>query len=220
MSAAPTLAFLDIEAVTLDSAEDVIWEIGVILRHAGPVGVLDTEWRWQLHPNLTKAHPDALAMNRYDERFEVPAGVDALAWDPVRRVGVPAAYDAVAASVHELLSGAVIVGSSPWFDTQRVELFGRVFGLAPTWSHRLVDIKAYAAGYLTGILEERPLLAGQATRIRQAARTLPFDPEQLWAACGAEPATQEERHTALGDARACLRLWDAITATTTEGSTP
>lgn len=40
---------------------------------------------------------------------------------------------------------------------------------------------------------------------------LPWKSDDLSRACGVEPPTEDERHTALGDARWVMRLYDAIT---------
>lgn len=106
----------------------------------------------------------------------------------------------VAASrVAQWTHGAHIVGAVPNFDTEVLGNLLRENGLTPAWHYHLVDVETLAVGWLHA----------------QAAPARPFDfpwkSDDLSRMCGVEPPSDDERHTALGDARWAMRLFDAIT---------
>jgi hypothetical protein len=78
--------------------------------------------------------------------------------------------------------------------------------LAPAWHYHLVDVEALAVGYLHGRHSDVILPDEGYARISP-----PWKSDDLSRAVGVEPATDDERHTALGDARWAMRLYDAIT---------
>lgn len=88
-----------------------------------------------------------------------------------------------------------IVGSVPNFDTERIALLLRRFGYEPGWHYHLIDVENLAVGYIAGM--------------RAVPLSPPWESDDLSLACGVEPPGTE-RHTALGDARWAMRLYDAI----------
>lgn len=94
--------------------------------------------------------------------------------------------------------GAHLVGAVPNFDTETLAPLLREQGYLPAWHYHLIDVEALAVGYLAGRFSRRP------------ADSLPWKSDEISTMCGVEPATDEERHTALGDARWAMRLYDAI----------
>lgn len=86
---------------------------------------------------------------------------------------------------------ATLLGAVGSFDEETYDGLLYRHGLLPTWHHRLVDVRVYAAGVL-GV-----------------------DPtwgfEDALAAFGLK-ADEETRHTALGDARLARDLYDAARA--------
>jgi len=62
-----------------------------------------------------------------------------------------------------------------------------------------VDVEAMVVGYLHG--------AGKGGEIK-----LPWDSDEITRLVGVENSPEEEKHTALGDARWCRRLYNAVTA--------
>lgn len=99
----------------------------------------------------------------------------------------------------------ILVGVGVQFDAEILAgLFGRT-GISASWHYGLVDLKAAAWGTLNSCLG-----GGLITpEILEAAR-LPLRSEQLAAACGVAPPSDEERHTALGDVRWAVRWFDAL----------
>jgi len=64
-----------------------------------------------------------------------------------------------------------------------------------------------AVGYLYSQANEFP--GGKAADF--VAKGLPWDSDDLTAALGLDPVPEDERHTALGDARWVMRIYDAVT---------
>ncbi|MGW4728888.1 hypothetical protein ACWEQC_06855 [Streptomyces shenzhenensis] len=191
------IAFVDCETTHLDASIGAAWEVAVILREFEDDQHTDTEYVWQIRPNLATADPDALRIGRFEERFAVPPGAEA-AWtaDESGHVALMTRREAVTAIVN-VLSGAVLVGSNPGFDDRHLRrLVGR--GRAQ-WHYRPYDIVQLAAAKI-GI---------------EAAGPLPWSARALSRAVGVEPPTEDAAHTALGDARWARDVYDAATRTQT-----
>ncbi|MBE4783942.1 hypothetical protein [Streptomyces caniscabiei] len=188
------IAFVDCETTHLDASIGEAWEVAVILREQHGEQTTDTEYAWQIRPNLAKADPEALRIGRYEERFAVPPNAEA-AWtaDESGHVAPMTRREAVTAIVN-VLSGAVLVGSNPGFDDRHLRrLVGR--GRAQ-WHYRPYDIVQLAAAKIGA----------------QAAGPLPWRAHVLSRAVGIEPPTAEAAHTALGDARWARDVYDAAMA--------
>jgi hypothetical protein len=91
-----------------------------------------------------------------------------------------------------------VVGAVPNFDTERIaRLCGEWFDdwRAP-WHHHLIDVENLAVGYLAAKGEAVPL---------------PWHSDALSARLGIT-APRDERHTAMGDVRWAMRIYDAVTS--------
>lgn len=203
-----SIAFLDTETVTLESGPDVVWEIGVITRDDGRP---DQEWRFQMRPNMAKAHPEALEISGFKDRYLLDGKrAQALGWSPLND-GEPAklTYGGLALNLHTLLAGRSIFGICPSFDTERLGLFlakqwGSSASFRAPWHYQPHDVEDEVAGYLRGT---RAMAALDASPDEVFA--IPRPTELLAEAVGVT-LKPEDKHTALGDARFARDLYDAV----------
>lgn len=126
------LVFIDIESTGLNFETCVPWEVSVI--DADGAVLFDEMW----HPSsyeMADAEPMALAMTNFYERVPSVAPEDSCvhAYDP-------------AAQLARILDKKVLAGAAVAFDMRMLDIFLRNHGQCPTWSHRSVDVQAYAAG--------------------------------------------------------------------------
>lgn len=182
------------------------WEIALIRRD--PDGTERTSWFF-VDINLRTADPFGLKVGRFYDRH--PVGI----WlsTPVevgekcpnfRTDGVTDTWQA-AQTVARMTHGAHIVGAVPNFDTEILATLLREHGLCPSWHYHLIDVENLAVGYLLAQHTEGAV----GDEVRDLASP-PWKSDELMAAIGVEPATEDERHTALGDARWAMRAYDAV----------
>ena len=180
------LCFIDTETTSLRPARQP-WEVAIISRdHTGR-----SEYLERLDVDITKADPAALAVSGFYDRHPrgmVIAGIS----DSVDWWGPVDTYDdhhmRVAVDIAAATHGATIVGANPSFDTETLDRFLRRRGILPSWHYRIIDITSLTWGDFG-----RPVggLDGCAV------------------ALGLE-WPEGDRHTALGDARMCERIWDLV----------
>lgn len=189
------LCFLDTETDGVHQGRKP-WEIAMIRRE--PDGTERTSWFF-VDINLRTADPFGLKVGRFYDRH--PVGI----WlsTPVevgekcpnfRTDGVTDTWQA-AQTVARMTHGAHIVGAVPNFDTEILATLLREHGLTPSWHYHLIDVENLAVGWLAA---------------KDMQCNLPWKSDELMAAIGVEPATEDERHTALGDARWAMRAYDAV----------
>jgi hypothetical protein len=203
------IAFVDVETVTLDAGPDVMWEIGIITRDDN---MPDSEWRFQLRPNMAKANPVSLEIGRFKERYELAGKrAQAIAWSPLND-DAPATmtYGALALTLHTLLDGRSVFGICPSFDTLRIGLFLRKqWGDSPTYRdpfhYQPHDVEDEVAGYLRALYVHAPQSA-TGPEVFAVPR-----PTELLAEAVGVVLKPEDKHTALGDARFARDLYDAVT---------
>jgi oligoribonuclease (3'-5' exoribonuclease) len=183
------LVFIDGETTGLDRENAELWELAVIERTTHD----DVEYCWQIRPHMLTADPQALQMNHFYERCNAAllgrkhgAAIRTVHPD---RIDVQTDAFAVAFEVARIISGAVIVGSKPWFDERFLQRWLRDNHQCAANHYALVDAGTYAAGYL-GL--DPPW------RLDDAAGDLGVK------------INRAERHTALGDARLARDVWDAV----------
>lgn len=201
------IAFVDTETTHLDAEIGDAWEVAVILREFDDNEPTDTEYAWQIRPNLATADPEALEVGRYLERFAVPVPAEA-AWTGYEDGPVlPMTRSEVVAAILAVLRGAVLVGSNPGFDDRFLrKLLGP--GSAQ-WHYRPVDIATLAAGRKLGMVEMVRQAGGK--RLPSDEVAFPFSSRDLSCWTGVEPPGAGVAHTALGDARWARDVFDAVT---------
>lgn len=177
------------------------WEIAIIRRDAGK----DVEIRFFVEIDLSTADPFGLRVGRFYSRHPLgrylsDVGCRSVPTDGLHYLAAVDAAHAVARWTH----GAHIVGAVPNFDSEVLASLLRAHGLTPAWHYHLIDVENLAVGYLHGRADENP--GGGIS----GAVSLPWDSQQLSRACRVDPPGEDERHTALGDARWAMRLYDAV----------
>jgi hypothetical protein len=103
---------------------------------------------------------------------------------------------------------AHIVGAVPNFDTERVDLLLRRHSLKPDWHYHLLDVENLTVGWLYGRYGPRD--GGPPVEAEGEAVALPWDSDLLSRAVGVEP-DDFDRHTAMGDVRWAMAIYDRIT---------
>lgn len=170
------------------------WEIAMIRRE--PDGT-QTEREFFVEIDLDTADPFGLRVGRFYDRH--PLG-RYLSQEDYQRVWPDETGDFLTVAeavmvVARWTHGAHVAGAVPNFDTETLAPILRFWGLTPAWHYHLVDVENLAVGFL-------------------AARGEPIQPpwksDDLAAALGVDPGAPEEKHTALGDARWAMRIYDAV----------
>jgi hypothetical protein len=183
------LCFLDVETTGLHPGR-LAWEVAMIRR--------DDEGQRMIQLfvdiDLAGADPFGLKIGGFYERHPHYA-VDPKPAMPELFVRAWSEGDA-AKEVELWTRGAHLIGAVPSFDAATLDPMLRRHGLIPAWHYHLIDVEALAVGYLCA--HGKPVGP-------------PWRSDDLSRACGVDPPGEADRHTALGDARWAVRLYDAIT---------
>jgi hypothetical protein len=190
MNDSTALVFLDTETTGL-SLDDDIWEFAAIRRESDGS---ERELHLFLRHDVSKCNalPTSFLAD-HQARFPMSIGID---WheDAVRQ-------DDAAYCIDEFLQDKPhIVGAVPNFDTERLAiLLGRhTHGWRAPWHYHLIDVENLTVGFL----------AAKGEILRP-----PWDSDALSAALGIT-VPEDERHTAMGDVRWAMRIYDAVMGTT------
>jgi DNA polymerase III epsilon subunit-like protein len=173
---------VDTETTGLDFDSHELWEFAAI------------EWApdsraehvWHVQPDLDRADPAALDLNRYKERT---AGLSH--WTGVHDAAAGSYWsdpEVLAGLLGRFLDNVTIVGATPGFDERFTSKLLRAHGQPPMpWHYRVRDIGSITWGWLNGAhaLYVPPLDAST----DEFARTLEIDPDRY------------ERHAGLPDCR-------------------
>lgn len=205
------ICFIDCETTALGPLARP-WEIAVIRRDPGEP---DVEHVWHVAYSTETlppgTNPDALTIGGWWKRgsdpnwlFTTHAGGEDGEQDDVV-IGRGAEW-AIAPLVHAVLDGAVLLGVGVHFDAAVLAaMFGRHGLSTEPWHYAIVDLKAATWGQL--------LVANGFAGVPQPeGLNLPMRSESLAGVLDVVPPLEEERHTALGDARWAARWFDALTA--------
>lgn len=193
------LCFIDTETTSL-RPDRRAWEIGIVAR--GP-GRADVEHHWFIDErelDLANADAMSLSIGRFYERHphyrldRESTGTD-----------TESEYDALRL-VEAITRGAHLVGAIVSFDADVLGQRMRANGICPSWHYHLVDIEALAIGYLCHKAEAERMT----DEITREFLTPPWKSDDLSRALGIT-VSNEDRHTALGDAKWAMRIYDAVT---------
>lgn len=199
------IVFADTETTSL-RPDRRAWEIGLIVREPGQP---DVEHHWFVEwtdLDLGNADPFALKIGGFYERH--PQAIESVFDNDT----YPYAADGVKAEevallfVEELTRGAHLVGAVPNFDADVLGTRMRAHGIAPSWHYHLIDVEALAVGCICGA----DVGAGR----KPPPVKLPWNSDVLTSMLGLDPVPDEERHTALGDARWARAIYDRVTGGT------
>lgn len=207
------VCFIDTETTGLDPDRHAIWEVALIT----PDG---DEHVWQFPVDEMAADPFALNIGRYWERhWGTGNEVDVL--DAIyhahdrrsRRKNFPDEGRAIRPSsewahrFRDLTAGCHLAGAVVSFDEERLRRLLHSLGVLHRWHYHIIDVEALAVGYL----------AAKITASNGAADPgligVPWQSDMLSAALGVT-VNDEDRHTALGDARWARAIYDAVTGRT------
>lgn len=203
------LCFIDTETTGVHPDRRV-WEVAVIRRDERG----EFTFLWQVNDvDLSNADPFGLKVGGFYDRHVLITG----GWDGPHD-GNPVMYRheaEVAKGVEKATRGAHLVGAVPSFDADCLDKMLRRHRLIPAWHYHLIDVEAMAVGWLH---RDRPhhVRSGDGRPVDwpegfDIEGHLPWKSDALARACGVEPPTDDERHTALGDARWAMRWYDAMT---------
>jgi hypothetical protein len=159
------------------------WEIALVRRH--PDGNEQVKVML-LDIDLRRADTKALEIGGFYDRH--PRGIYLSTGRKPDFHSELTSPDQAAYWVHRLTFGASIVGAQPHFDTHVFARLLHAQGLQPSWHYRMYDVESLTAGH------HNQRIGGLAA----CAESLGI------------PFPDDEQHTALGDARMALRIWDAI----------
>lgn len=180
-----TIVALDTETDGLHPGRRA-WEIGMVRRDDDR----QRECRMFLPLDLKFSDPAALRIGGFWDRHPTgrklsgkPDAQDDTYAKPCEPV--VSTHDA-AKKVMAWTFGATLVGANPAFDTYILERLLRSEGYLPSWHYRLLDVEAMTTGYAGSVVGG------------------------LAACCKLLGITQAGAHTALGDARDALAVYDRI----------
>lgn len=194
------VCFIDTETTSL-RPDRRAWEIGIVAREPGRA---DVEHHWFIDGfdlDLGNADPMSLSIGRFFERHphfrldRESTGTD-----------TEGEYDALRL-VEAITRGAHLVGAVVSFDADVLSQRMRANGICPSWHYHLIDVEALAIGYLSRKAEA----AHMADEITREFLAPPWKSDDLSRALGIT-VSDEDRHTALGDARWARAIYDAVTA--------
>lgn len=187
------VVFIDTETTGLDPNYHDLWEIALISEDDD--GWVEDIYQLQLgFDQLSRADATALRINRYYDRIDE---------------GNLSPSNTVADEIAHTTAGKHLVGAVPSFDAQFLDVFLRRYGKAPAWHYHLIDVEALAVGYLAGKAKDAPV-----SKLIEP----PWNSSDLTEALNIV-VDEADKHTALGDARWAMAIYDKIMGTAGVAST-
>lgn len=197
------LVFLDTETDGLRPSRKV-WEVAMIRRDDQGQREISIFVALDLHD----ADPFALRVGRFWDRHPAGRKISGKGNNPADVAPIYSLHD-MAKLVMEWTFGAHIVGAVPSFDTETLSRVLHREGYVPSWHHHLIDVETMAVGWLRAKAKGHDHAIGLNGQTMSLAP--PWKSDELAGWCGVEPASDADRHTALGDARWAMRWYDAMT---------
>lgn len=180
------------------------WEIGIIARS----GDRKINHHWIIDAgdlDLGNADLFSLKIGRFHERHP-----QASAHWTSGLPGVTCEARAMA-EVEEITRGAHLAGAVVSFDADVLGQRMRAHGICPSWHYHLIDVEALAVGFLSGLAAHghSSVTCSERCLSEDGLPGLPWKSDDLSAAVGVK-VSDEDRHTALGDARWARDIYDAV----------
>ena len=209
------ICFVDCETTGLDPDRHAIWEVALIT----PDG---NEHVWQFPVDEMAADPFALNIGRYwDRRWDTDNEVKP--WDAVydahtpksRRKNFPDEGRAIRPGLdwcrhfRDLTAGCHLAGAVVSFDEERLRRLLRRNEILHRWHYHLVDVETLAVGYLAGSSAYGKSAAGSKQAEVWPVIAPPWKSDDLSGLLGIS-VSDEDRHTALGDAKWARALYNAV----------
>lgn len=176
------LIFLDTETTGLDPDIHEVWEVGCIIREFGNDGYLneDKELHWFL-PLTNFSLADPFAL-------DIGKFWDRYVW-PDAQAYTDTSMAEWCRMFMQLTKGAYIVGAVPNFDIDRLDRLCKRYGYKLFNHYHLVDVEALVAGKL--------------------GFPPPWKSDEIFEKLSYS-IKEEDKHTALGDARTCRDIYDLV----------
>lgn len=190
------ICFIDTETTSL-RPDRRAWEIGIIAREPGKP---DAEHHWLVDAHdldLGNADPFSLQIGRFYERHPQY-------WLGREPDLCPDEWEVLQA-VEAVTRGAHLAGAVVSFDAEVLGARMREHGICPSWHYHLIDVEALAVGYLS----RKALTIGATDELSRELLAPPWKSDDLSRALGVT-VSDEDRHTALGDARWARAIYDAV----------
>ncbi len=184
------VVFIDTETTSLRHDRRA-WEVGLIVREPGRPEREHQCFIDTADLDLGNADPASLRIGRFYERHPQYAGIAGR---------VPGEAEMLR-EVEKLTRGAHLVGAVPNFDADVLSARMRERGICASWHYHLIDVEALAVGWLNGRWDSPG----------PCDVPLPWKSDDLSAALGVT-VSNEDKHTALGDARWARDIYDAVTS--------
>lgn len=192
------LVFLDTETTGL-GPDSKPWEVAMIVRDPGVAETEAAHHHYMLDVDQTTADPYALTMSGFWERHPAYRRLDPLS-GPKRLWPMVTPDSEAAECIARVTHEALIVGANPSYDMDVLARFLRANGYIPTWDYHPYDVEAVAVGWLLG--------TGKAADVAKAHQR--WSSYRLSEACGVARPTEEDAHTAMGDAKWARDWFDAL----------
>lgn len=195
------LVFTDVETTGLDALRDAIFEIALIKGEEERVWWIDLS-----HTELGSANPGALKVNHYYKRRATET-YESVGKSVIHQIINLQARPKLAVDIARFTHGCVLAGNTVKFDQQFLEHWLRGHGACPVWDYHVVDVPTFCAGVLTNQAKQAPDY--DEDEVRELI-VPPFKSANISKALGVPEPGDDEKHTALADARWSKRMWDAV----------